>query len=223
MARSKKQYENEIRTIVVGKVAAGLKKARFVERVIAGAKKNDMVVDGHLTNPEGSNSIIPKSDDKWLLDRDSVYVEVDKVDELTGLPVHTLITVELEYGLSKEYYYLSYKSPVKAWRPNGWEIKRWVQFRMDSGSKFTVPNRRKPGELIPARNTPGDRDRVAYLLSKRLERQGHNKTTLGKEFDQNGGVERVLQKAFDQALARVAELYGEAIDNAFASATFDLI
>lgn len=223
MARSKKQYENEIRTIVVGKVASGLKKARFVEKVIAGAKKNKMVVDGDLISPESSGSITPKSDDKWLLDKDSVYVQVDNVDQLTGLPVNTIITVELEYGFSKEYYYLTPRSPRKAWRPNGWEIKRWVEFRMNNGSRFTLPDRRNPGKRRPAENTSIDRDRVAFLLSRRMEEKGHNKSNLGREFDQNGGVERVLQKAFDQALARVAELYGEAIDNAFASATFDLI
>jgi hypothetical protein len=39
----------------------------------------------------------------------------------------------------------------------------------------------------------------------------------------NANVEVTLQKGFDKALDRVAELYDQYIDDAFATATFDII
>ena len=223
MARTKRQYENEIRTVIVGKVGTELRKAKFVTRVINKAVSNNQVVTGGLINPERTGSITPSSDDKWLIDKDSVDVKVDSVDSATGLPLTVRIAVEIDYGLKFNYIWLSRESKVKNWKPNGYAIQDWVERKMSKGYPFYIMNPR--GGKRPARQgDAGDRNRVSYMIFRRLSDNGINKTDLTDPFmEGNSNVDKTLQRGFDKALDRIAELYDQYIDDAFATATFDII
>jgi hypothetical protein len=62
------------------------------------------------------------------------------------------------------------------------------------------------------------------MIFKRLSNNGINKTDLTDPFMKgNSNVDTTLQRGFDKALDRIAELYDQYIDDAFATATFDII
>jgi hypothetical protein len=222
MARSKRQYENEIRTVVVGKVAKEFRKAGLVSKVIEKAKANNQVVTGGLINPEQSKSIFPTSDDNWLIDRDSVNVTVSAVDNLTKLPVDVRIEVDIEAGLSYKYWWLSSESKSKSWKPDGWKIQDWVEKRLRRGTPFYIIN--PNGTTRPAKNNAMDRNRISYMVFKKLTEKGIDKTDLTDPFIKgNNSAAKVAQRGFDKAIERVAELYDTYIVDGFANATIDLI
>ena len=222
MARTKRQYENEIRTVVVAKVAKEFRRAKLVSKVIERAKNNGQVVTGNLINPEQSKSMYPTSDDNWLLDRDSVRVEVNAVDELTKLPVEVRIEVDLEVGLNYKYWWLSSESKTKSWKPDGWKIEDWVENRMKKGTKFYIIN--PNGTRRPAEQNAMDRNRVSYMVFKKISEEGIKKTDLTDPFVKgNNNAASVAKRGFDKAIKRVAELYDTYIVEGFANATLDLI
>ena len=79
MAFSKRQYENFIRTIVVAAVAKEFRRAKIVEGIVKRAKADGKVATGGLIRPDVTGSIIPTRDDRWLLDKKSVQVNVGRV------------------------------------------------------------------------------------------------------------------------------------------------
>lgn len=222
MARTKRQYENEIRTVVVGKVATEFRKAKLVSRVIQNATNNNQIVTGSLVSPEKSGSITPSSDDKWLIDKDSVRVEVLKLDKDTGIPTEIRIEVDIDYGINFKYWWLSKESPGKVWRPSGWQLMDWVERKMSRGEQFYIMN--PNGTRRPAQQTAMDRNRVAFAISRSIGKKGINKTNLTDPFFKgNENTAQVLRKGFDKALDRVAELYEAYMTEGFDNATFDLM
>lgn len=222
MARTKRQYENEIRTVVVAKVAKEFRRAKLVSKVINKARNNGQVVTGGLINPEQSGSMYPTSDDNWLLDRDSVSVEVSAVDDLTKLPVEVRIEVDIEVGLNYKYWWLSSESKTKSWKPDGWRIEDWVENRMKKGTQFYIIN--PNGTRRPAEQNAMDRNRVSYMVFRKISKEGIDKTDLTDPFVKgNNNAASVAKRGFDKAIERVAELYDTYIVEGFANATLDLI
>lgn len=223
MARSKAQYENEIRTIVVGKVATSLRRARILSKIIESAENDDFFASGDFINPTKSGSLAPSKDDSWLVDPDSVVVSIDMKD---GFPVNAIVRVAIKLGVNERYYYLSHKTPKKAWWPSGWETSRgpglinWVRRKIQNGYEDFYYQHPTKGE-IPV-NDPRSKYvySVAYLVGRKISERGHSKRTWASPFDD---VDSVLAKALQQAGERIAELYQEATFEAIEDIYLDFI
>lgn len=222
MARTKRQYENEIRTIVVAKVANEFRRAKLVSQVISNAKNNGQVVTGGLISPDTSGSIFPSADDKWLINRDSVSVEVGSIDKLTKLPLEVRVEVDIEYGLNYKYWWLSTESGQKSWKPDGWKIENWVENKMRKGKQFYIIN--PNGTRRPAQQNAMDRNRVSYMVFRKISEKGIDKTNLTDPFVKgNNNAANVARRGFDKAIERIGELYDTYIVDGFANATIDII
>ncbi len=134
--RSPKQLEGDIRLVVVAAIAKEFRKSAIIARVISNIKSQGMVVRGGLANPKKSKSLIPTSDDRWLVNKDSVRVSV--VTNSKGVVRDIFVRLNIEYGVNpkSDYYYLAEGTKRKKWSPNGNRIKKWVQDRMAKGDSF---------------------------------------------------------------------------------------
>lgn len=207
MARTKQQYENEIRTIVVGRVSSAFRKSKILSKILQAADSNNFRAFGNFAKPEQSNSISPNRDDRWLLDPDSVVVSVEMKD---GLPVQTIIAVRIKLGLSEKYYYFSPKAGVKNWWPSGWETERgsgiinWVRRKMQNGTSFYWKDRH--GNEVPVTNPYSKKVySVAYIISRSIKKEGLKKRP--NVFSPFDDAETLLEKAFISTQDRIAELY----------------
>lgn len=204
MARSKKQYENEIKVIIVAALSREFRKAAIVNNVVSKAKSLNQVATKALVNPETTGSVIPSRNDRWLINKNSVIVKISSMKY--GVPQLVRMKLNLEYGLSEEYYWLTTESPAKTWRPNGEEIVRWIKVK---GSRGNFHYNGKP--LDTSKNSQVRR--VAWLISNSIENKGIKKTDLFKPFkDKKNGVEAVVNRALPRIYQRITLLYGASIE-----------
>lgn len=225
MARSKAQYENEIRTIIVGKLGSELRRAKILKAIVDRATDDGFVAFENFIKPERSNSLNPKKDDEWLLDTDSLYVVVEMKD---GFPVNATARVSIKLGIDYKYYYLSDKTPVKTWWPGGWPsengrgLESWIAQKIRMGSKDFYYTSGRTGNKTQI-TSPYDVVGIAkasYVIAKSISSQGHNKRDFAKPFDRMDGV---LKKAMIKVQERVAQLYEEATLEAIEDIYTDLI
>lgn len=220
MARTRAQYENEVRTIVVGRVSNYLKKAQIVSKIINAAQGDDFIAFENFINPKNSSAFNPSREDEWLLDRDSVLVDVAMKD---GLPSEITIVVKITLGLNEKYYYFHPKADKKKWWPSGWDtsrgegIKNWIRQKIRRGQEFYYDNPKDRKKYIV--NDPNDPNvnRVSYVISRSIRDKGLD--VRPKVFKPYDDAESVLAKALESAEKRILELYkvtiGEAIGLAF--------
>ena len=224
MARTRGQYENQIRTIVVGRVSTYLRKAKIVSKIIEAAENDDFIAFSNFINPQKSNAFNPSKEDQWLLDTDSVLVDVTMKD---GMPSEVSIVVKITLGLSEKYYYFHPKVKKKKWWPSGWDtergegIKNWIKQKIRNGQEFWYDNP-KDREQYDI-NDPNDPNinRLSYVISRSISEKGLDvRPGVFKPYDQ---AESVLAKALESAENRIVELYKVAIEEAVGLAFEDFI
>lgn len=205
MKRTAKQFENEIKVIIVASIAKGFKRAAIVKRVVAKAKSLNQVATKGLILPELTGSIIPSRDDRWLIDKNSVIVRV--TDMKYDLPALAKIQINIKYGLASEYYWLTENSESKSWHPNGTQIMNWIRAKGTRGN-FTYK-----GNALNL-NNDSEVKSLAYLISRGISRKGIKKTKLFSPFTRkNDGVEAVVNKALPKAYERMNFLYGTQLES----------
>jgi len=206
MARSAKQYENQIKIVIVAQLSKQFRRAAIVDKIVARAESLNQVASKGLVSPESSKSIIPSRNDRWLINKNSVIVKVGSM--MYGVPEFVSIRINLEYGLSKEYFWLTRESPRVAWRPDGAKIVNWIKSKGDRGG-FTYKGKRL--DVSDDRKVRA----VSYAISKGIERKGIKKTSLFNPFNnKRSGVEATVDKAFPAIYERMNLLYGVELESA---------
>lgn len=203
MAFSKKQYENFIRTIVVAAVAKEFRRAEIVKGIIDRAKNDGKIATGGLTKPELTSSIIPTREDRWLLDKESVSVRVGKVEQ--GLPTNVGVEVNVKFGVEGEYVFTRNDIDAKypSSYPNVDAIRLWIKAKSNRGL-MTFTYNDEPADL----NNPKVVNRIAYLIGRRIKKQGINKKYKSDYFKPvKNQVSNVLDKALFNASERIVEKY----------------
>jgi hypothetical protein len=190
MPRSPKQISNDIRLVVVAALAKEFRKSQIVSKIVKIAKSKNMIASGDLSNPKKSNSIIPVSDDRWLVDRNSVRVILG--DFKDGLPSSVKIRIAPKYGLADKYLALASQTPNKRWFPNVMRIQDWVEQKgIASGSEAKS---------------------VAWAISKSMAKKGIKKTNIANPFFyKRTGYEATVQRGIDNASSRIVDLYGDVL------------
>jgi hypothetical protein len=188
MPRSPKQMSNDIRLIVVASLAKEFRKSKIITKIINIAKSRNMVASGNLVNPKKSNSILPVSDDRWLVDRNSVKVILSTTG--TGLPSSIKIMLSPKYGLDDKYLALASQTPKKAWFPNVYRIQDWVEKKGIASGK--------------------DAKSVGWAIAKSIAKKGIKKTNIANPFFyKKTGYDATAQRGINNASSRIVELYGE--------------
>lgn len=205
MKRSAKQFENQIKVIIVAALAKEFKRAKIVERIIAKAKSLGQVATGGLVTPRLTASVIPSRDDRWLVKKDAVIVRVTSMKY--GVPTFASIRVNISYGLAKEYYWLTEESESKVWRPNGVQIMNWIKAKGASGRFKYRGKDLDTSKEYQVKN-------VAYHISKSIASKGIRKTKLFSPFkDPSNGVQSTVNRALPKAYGRMSSLYGTALES----------
>ena len=205
MKRSAGQFENQMKVIIVAALAKEFKRAKIVKRVIEKAKSLGQVATGGLITPSFTGSIIPSSDDRWLIKKDAVVVRVTSMKY--GVPTFASIRLKISYGLAKEYYWLTEDSDSKAWHPDGTRIMNWIKAKGDRG-RFKYKG--KPLDTSKEYQVKN----VAYHISKSIAAKGIKKTKLFSPFkDPSNGVQSAVNKALPKAYVRISSLYGTALES----------
>lgn len=195
MARSKKQLENQMRLVAVAAVAKEFRKSAIIAKIISIAKSKGMVATGKLTNPKSSKSLMPESDDRWLVKKDSIRVVIGSYKN--NIPESVKIITNIEYGLGPDHQYYSVlweKSKKKKWYPKIDPIQSWV---MKKGISSDIRESR----------------RIAFRIAKSMGKNGIKKRTnfLNPFEYKDKGFDATLQRGINNAAARMIDLYGETL------------
>lgn len=200
--RSPKQIQNMIRVIVVAALAKEFRKSEIIKRIIKNVKKNDHIATGGLARPDVSGAINPSADDKWLIRPDAVIVRViTSANKVVGVTVR----LNIKHGVEPQYFWLSGKSPNKAWWPNGERIEEWIRLKAKRGKKFTITERGIKRNIDP--ESISDVSRVAYVISRSIASKGIKKTDLTDPFYGEKGVLKTVNRAKSVYTARIYELF----------------
>lgn len=206
MAFSKRQYENFIRTIVVAAVAKEFRRAKIVEGIVKRAKADGKVATGGLIRPDVTGSIIPTRDDRWLLDKKSVQVNVGRV--VYNVPLKISVELNIEYGTDPDYVFT--RSDTDAQWPRGTfpdvnKIKTWIVAKTSRGL-LNFKYRNKPLDVSNEKQI----ERVAYVVGRSISRKGVNRKYKSDYFKPvKNQVQKVLEAGISKASDRIIEKYQE--------------
>jgi len=204
MKRSAKQFENQIKVILVAALSKEFRRASIVKKIVAKARGLNQVATGGLVLPELTGSIIPSRDDRWLVNKNSVVVRVSAMKY--GLPTIARIQLNIKYGLASEYYWLTEESESKVWHPNGVQIMNWIRAK---GARGNFQYKGKPLDVSKEYQVKN----VAYNISKSIAKKGIKKTKLFSPFkSKSDGVQAVVNKALPKAYERIGFLYGTQLE-----------
>ena len=179
---------NDIRLVVVASLSKEFRKSQIIKKIIKIAKSRNMVASGNLVNPSKSGSILPVSDDRWLIDRNSVRVVVGNI--INGIPSSVTIKVAPKYGIADKYLALTSQTPKKTWFPNVHRIQKWVEQKGIATGK--------------------EAQNVGWAIAKSIAKKGIKKTNLANPFFyKRTGYDATAQRGIDNASSRIVELYGE--------------
>lgn len=218
MAFTKRQYENFIRTIIVAAVAKEFRRAKIIEGVIKRAKADGKVATGGLIRPDVTNSIIPTRDDRWLLKRESVKVNVGKV--MYNVPTNVSVELNIEYGVDPDYIYT--RRDINAqWPlgklPNVDRIKTWVIAKSSRGL-LNFKYRGKPLDVDNEKQV----SRVAFAVRRSIGRKGISTKYKSNYFKPvKDEVNEALRIGVAKASDRIVEKYQEDIYNSIVN-TIDI-
>lgn len=200
MAFSEAQYKNFIKVIAVAAVAKEFRKSAIMKKIESNIRRDNLIATGELVAFRASKSIIPTSDDRWLVDEGEVIVKTTKVGP-KGTPVLVDLKIKIRYGLTEgKYFYLTSGSPNKKWFPDVDRIEEWVRTKKARGSAR--------GKMERA-NTDSQIKSVAYAIAKSISNKGIEKRDFLEPFrNKSYGVEASLARANKRIIERLFELYG---------------
>jgi hypothetical protein len=203
MAFNQRQYENLIRTIVVGAVAKEFRKAKIIKKATDRAVKDGKIATGALSRPDVTGSMIPTRDDRWLLNKDSIIVRVGSVEN--GLPSAISVDVKVDFGVDEDYAFtrkdINAKYPNKF--PNLDNIKVWIKSKSQRGLiRFDYNG--KPADL----NNDKVVSRIAYAVGRKIKKEGISKRYRSNYFKPvENEVDKVLSIAMFNASQRILDKY----------------
>lgn len=208
MAFSKRQYENFIRVIVVAAIAKEFRKAKIIESAVKKAITDGKVATGGLIRPDVTGSMIPSRDDRWLIKKEAVQVNVGSV--VYNTPLRVSVNIQLEYGTDENYIYtrreLNAKWPLGK-LPNVNRIKTWIIAKSSRGMiNFTY--RGKPLD------TSNDKQvtRMAFTIRRSIGRKGIKEKYKSNYFEKVGDkAEKAVQAGLRKASDRIVEKYQQEI------------
>tara|TARA_R110000803_G_scaffold156428_1_gene220999 strand:+ start:582 stop:1202 length:621 start_codon:yes stop_codon:yes gene_type:complete len=196
------QFKNKVKVIAVAKIGAAFKKSKIVERIIKSAKDKGHVATGKLTSPTSSRSITPFSDDRWLIRKDAVKVQVVRLPS-QEFAVRN-ISVKVRYGLNGKYQNLSTAfQQRKAWMPPVNAIANWIRAKQGRGEFGDVKAK--------------DVRRVAWGIAIKIKREGIKQTSFANHFfNKTNGVQATLNKGVNETAKRLDQLYAASVDKSIA-------
>lgn len=209
-----KKIQNNLRTVVVFAVIKQFRKAAIIQSVIDSVRSNDLIATGSLSNPESSFSIIPNTDDRWLVPRKgerkkvSVRVYGSRLSDGTQFPSSVKIKIDLgKYGLSPRYKSLATDAPEGPYISNFFNkdrgdmidrIMNWMDAKMDRGHLFYYTDNN--GNERPLRKSDKvNKPRAAFPIMRKISREGPNKVDFASAFNKVEGVLRKSSEIIEEA------------------------
>lgn len=201
---SLRAFENRVKVIAVAKIGNAFKKAQIVNRIIQSAKAQNHIATGKLTTPKSSRSIIPFSDDRWLVRKDAITVRA--VSLPSGQYMVSKFRVRLRYGLNFRYQALASYTPKQKVASHS-AIAQWIVskgerggFKHSSGRPLNLTNKNEVNSL-------------AYVIARSIRRKGVRKTSFANHFmNRQTGVEATLNRGMRDFMARLDQLYATSIE-----------
>lgn len=205
------QFKNRVKVIVVGRISAEFRKSAIVEKIIERAKANDHVATGKLTNPKKSRSIIPFSDDRWLVRKDAV--RIDAVELPSGQYMVSNVRLNIKFGVNYRYSQLAHYTPKKKGQAVPVSaIRKWMDRKIARGHTFKDSR----GVAIPAGSKK--LNGVAWAIAQSIKRNGINKSDFTKPFyDRKNGVRPTVNRAMRKVATRLNALYATSIEKSVAN------
>lgn len=201
------QFRNRVKTIVVAKVSNEFKRAAIVKRILENAKDKGHVSTGKLTNPSGSRSITPFSDDRWLIRKDAVRISVVELPSRQYMVSNIRVTVR--YGLNYRYQQLASYTAKNIWTPPREDIAQWIKNKINQGKTFEYGGKR----LIATDETKIKK--LSYIIARSIGEKGIKKTSFANPFiNKRNGVEPTLNRGIAKAMERIDFLYATSVDRA---------
>lgn len=205
MAFSEAQYKNFIKVIAVSAVAKEFRKSAIMKKIEANIRRDNLIATSRLVRFKSSKSIIPTSDDRWLVDEGNIKIKTVELGPKLR-PVLVSLDIKIRYGLTEEkYFYLTSGSPNRKWFPNVDRIADWIKIKQAKGKSFTITKR---GVTREARKD-WEIKSVAYVIARGISQNGIKKRDFLEPFkNKRFGVEASLSRANEKIVERLSELYG---------------
>ena len=221
---SEAQYRNIIRVIVVAAISREFRKAKIVERVVKLIKKDKLVATRELSTPKLTGSILPSTDDRFLINKNSVAIDIVRLSQYgKQYPMVANISVNIRYGLDEpKYRMLLSGTPYREKGVPESALAEWISVKKNQRNQF----RNRKGFYVQTKGKDGKRKVIAYDESKEWHRKqlryilnmsikySEFKSDFLKPFDdKQKGVEASVNKARPKIINRLEELYGTQIRN----------
>jgi len=205
MAFSEAQYKNFIKVIAVGAVAKEFRKSAIMKKIESNIRRDNLIATGELVAFKASKSIIPTSDDRWLVDEGGIKIKTVNIGP-KNRPVAVSVSIKLRYGLTEgRYFYLTSGSPQKRWFPNINEIAKWIKVKQTRGKSFKI----KKNGIEREAQKDWEVKSVAFLIAREISKSGIIKRDFLEPFkNKSYGVEASLARANKRIIERLFELYG---------------
>lgn len=221
---SEAQYRNIIKVIVVAAISREFRKAKIVEKVVRAIKKDKLVATKELSTPKLTGSILPSTDDRFLINKNSVVVDILRMSQYgKQYPMVANISVNIRYGLNEpKYRMLVAGTPYRGKGVPEAELTKWInvkknrtgQFRNNRG--FYVQGKGKDGKnkIIPYNEgKEWHRKQLRYIINMSIK-YSEFKSDFLKPFDNDkNGVRASVNKAKPKIAKRLEELYETQIRN----------
>ncbi len=210
--KSRKQYENQIRLIVVAETIKEFKKSAIIKSIVDNAKSLNLIASERLVNPSWSKSITPASDDRWLIPGKRKAVIVRVYNNKSGIPSTIRIVTQITGGyVDRRYYQLTDESKGKKFgvSEEGVErIKNWIKQKAARGKTWKL----KKGNKIRVANVnkPADIQKLAFFIARKIRKKGITSTGFTNPFkDSRKGITPTLDRAEIRINKRLTDLFAD--------------
>ena len=218
------QYRNIIRVIVVAALSKQFRKAKIVDRVVKRIKADKLVATGELSMPKLTGSLLPSSDDRFLIKRNSVIIRVIRMSQYgRNYPMAVSVGVNLRYGLNEpKYQNLLEGTPYRGKGVPEAALMNWITVKKDKAKYFRNPAKgfyvsgtAKGKKKIYKynQNIQWHRDALRYVINMSIKHSEYKSDFLKPFDDRSKGVMASIQKAKPEIAFRIAELYGTQLRN----------
>lgn len=213
------QYRNIIRVIVVAALSRQFRKAKIVDRVVKNIKKDKMVATGELSMPKLTASILPWEDDKFLIKKNSVVVNIMRLSQYgKNYPMAVGIGVNIKYGLNEpKYRSLVDGTPYREKGAPEHALMNWIRAKQNRTKYFKNPKKHfyvqgtSKGKVKTYKyneNIQWHRDALRYIINMSIKYSEFKSDFLEPFDNPKNGVEASINKAKPEIAQRLSELYG---------------
>jgi len=208
--KSRKQYENQIRLIVVAETIKEFKKSAIIKSIVDNAKSLKLIASERLINPSWSKSITPTADDRWLIPGKRKAVIVRVYNTKAGIPSTIKIVTQITGGyVDRRYYQLTDESKGKKFgvSEEGVErIKNWIKLKANRGNTWRLKIGKKV--RVADMNKPSDVQKLAFFIARKIRKRGIASTGFTNPFkDKRTGITPTLDRAEIRINKRLTDLF----------------